>query len=63
MIEFEYQKMRSAQLIREAAEQRLAREVNRARRAARRTATAGHDAVAAESHTDRPRRHRIPRAA
>ncbi|KUN01836.1 hypothetical protein AQI95_29600 [Streptomyces yokosukanensis] len=62
MIEFEYHKMRSAQLIREAEEQRLAREVGRARRAARHEA-AGHEGPAAESHSDRSRRHRIPRTA
>ncbi|AOR31940.1 hypothetical protein BFF78_13560 [Streptomyces fodineus] len=63
MIEIEYHKMRSAQLIREAEDERLAREVARAHRAARRTASAGHDGAVAESHTDRPRRHRIPRTA
>ncbi|MEU2714993.1 hypothetical protein [Streptomyces sp. NPDC007205] len=57
MIEFEYHKVRSAQLIREAEQERLARDVARMRRAAR------HEGSAAESHTDRPRRHRIPRTA
>ncbi|GHE11297.1 hypothetical protein [Streptomyces alanosinicus] len=63
MIEFEYHKMRSAQLIREAEQQRLARAVVRARRTVRGAASAGHEAPAAESHTDRPRRRRIPRTA
>ncbi|MEU9477173.1 hypothetical protein [Streptomyces sp. NPDC048191] len=63
MIEIEYHKMRSAQLILEAEQQRLAREAARARRAARRAGSAGHGGAAAESHTDRPRRHRIPRTA
>ncbi|MEV6114298.1 hypothetical protein AB0L59_17730 [Streptomyces sp. NPDC052109] len=63
MIEIEYHKMRSAQLILEAEQQRLAREVARARRAARQAESAGHGGAAAESHTDRPRRHRIPRTA
>ncbi|MGW1803653.1 hypothetical protein [Streptomyces sp. NPDC002078] len=63
MIEIEYHKMRSAQLILEAEQQRLAREAARARRAARREGSAGRDSAVAESHTDRPRRHRIPRTA
>ncbi|WP_369392047.1 hypothetical protein AB5J72_34010 [Streptomyces sp. CG1] len=63
MIELEYHKMRSAQLILEAEQQRLAREAARARRAARHEAAAGHDGTAAESHTGRPRRRRIPRTA
>ncbi|MGW3208589.1 hypothetical protein [Streptomyces sp. NPDC001135] len=62
MIEFEYHKMRSAQLIREAERERLAREVARVNRAARDEGSAGR-AAAAESHTDRPRRQRIPRTA
>ncbi|MER6735434.1 hypothetical protein [Streptomyces puniciscabiei] len=63
MIEFEYHKMRSDQLIREADQERLAREVARARRAARREGSAGHGSAVAESHTGRPRRHRIARTA
>ncbi|WP_433452726.1 hypothetical protein ACQPXS_31795 [Streptomyces sp. CA-142005] len=63
MIEIEYHKMRSAQLIHEAEQVRLAREVARGRRAARRERTAGHDGAGAESHTDRSRRHRVPRTA
>ncbi|MFF7358388.1 hypothetical protein ACFZA1_38035 [Streptomyces filipinensis] len=63
MIEIEYHKMRSAQLIREAEQERLARKIARLHRAARHEGPAGHDSAAAESHTDRPRRHRIPRTA
>jgi diadenosine tetraphosphate (Ap4A) HIT family hydrolase len=63
MIEFEYHKMRSAELIREAEQARLAREAARAHRAARRAGSAGPDGAAAESHTGRPRRHRLPRTA
>ncbi|MES4892765.1 hypothetical protein [Streptomyces sp. NPDC096012] len=61
MFEIEYHRMRSAQLIREAAQHRLAREAARARRAARDESCEG--AAAAESHIDRPRRHRQPRTA
>ncbi|MQY39455.1 hypothetical protein SRB17_74820 [Streptomyces sp. RB17] len=63
MIEFEYHKVRSAELIHEAERARLAREVARARRAARREGSAGHAGALAESHTDRPRPHRTPRTA
>jgi hypothetical protein len=63
MIEIEYHKLRAAQLIREADEQRLAREVVRARRAARRAQSAGHAAPGAEPHTGRPGRRRLPRTA
>ncbi|MER6073067.1 hypothetical protein ACFYZB_35790 [Streptomyces sp. NPDC001852] len=63
MIELEYHKMRSAQLIHEAEQVRLAREAARARRAARREGSAGHAGAVAESHTDRPRRRRVPRTA
>lgn len=55
--ELELQRIRSAELRRQAQRDRLAREVVRARRAAR------HDAPAAESHTERPRRTRLPRTA
>ncbi|MFB0618092.1 hypothetical protein [Streptomyces sp. AGS-58] len=57
MYELELQRIRSAELRRQAQRDRLAREVVRARRAAR------HDAPAAESHTERPRRTRLPRTA
>ncbi|OIK07048.1 hypothetical protein [Streptomyces monashensis] len=63
MIEIEYHKMRSAQLIRAAEEDRLARSVARARRAARPADRDGHDGAGAESHTGRVRRHRLPRTA
>ncbi|MGW4565078.1 hypothetical protein ACWEN3_22535 [Streptomyces sp. NPDC004561] len=63
MIEIEYHRMRAAQLILEADEQRLAREAVRARRAARRAERAGHGGTAAEPHTGSPRRHRQPRTA
>ncbi|KAF2777385.1 hypothetical protein ACFWQ6_14595 [Streptomyces coelicoflavus] len=59
MYEYEIQQYRSAELIRRADEARLAREVVRARRAARREAR--HGAAEAESHT--PRRQRRPRFA
>ncbi|MFF5535142.1 hypothetical protein ACFY71_22090 [Streptomyces cinerochromogenes] len=62
MHEFELHRMRTAELRREAQQHRLVREAVRARRAARR-ADAGHEAPAAESHTDRPRRLRLPRTA
>ncbi|MET9450114.1 hypothetical protein [Streptomyces cinerochromogenes] len=61
MHEFELHRMRTAELRREAQQHRLVREAVRARRAARRDA--GHGAPAAESHTDRPRRLRLPRTA
>ncbi|MEU6771929.1 hypothetical protein [Streptomyces sp. NPDC046759] len=63
MIEFRYHQMRSAQLIREAELQRLAREAVRARRTARHEEPAGHDGAATESHTGRTRRHRTPHTA
>ncbi|MFI9810316.1 hypothetical protein ACIHEJ_39630 [Streptomyces sp. NPDC052301] len=63
MYQFEIHEMRSAELRRVAQRERLAREVARSRRAARRTASAGADIPAAESHIDRPRRNRLPRTA
>ncbi|MFG2353550.1 hypothetical protein [Streptomyces sp. NPDC048521] len=63
MFEIEYHRMRSAQLIREAEQARLAREAARARRAGRQELSTRNDGPAAEPHTDRPRRHRQPRAA
>ncbi|MBL1086638.1 hypothetical protein JK359_32560 [Streptomyces actinomycinicus] len=56
-------RVRSAELRRVAQQERLAREAVRSRRAARRAASAGDGTAAAESHTDRPRRHRLPRTA
>jgi hypothetical protein len=63
MYEYELHRIRSAELRRTAQRERLAREVVRARRAARRAESAGHGTPAAEPHTDRPRRLRLPRAA
>ncbi|MFI2202527.1 hypothetical protein ACH47Z_17445 [Streptomyces sp. NPDC020192] len=63
MIGIDYQKTHTAQLLREAEQERLARSAVRARRAARRAEQAGHDGAGAPSHTDRPRRHRLPRTA
>ncbi|MFJ6073025.1 hypothetical protein ACIQFU_19610 [Streptomyces sp. NPDC093065] len=54
MYEYQLQQYRSAELIRRADQARLAREVLRARRAARREAR--HGAAEAESHTPRQRR-------
>ncbi|WP_225823052.1 hypothetical protein [Streptomyces naphthomycinicus] len=63
MIELELHQIRSAELRSAAQRERLAREAVRSRRAARRAESAGHGAPAAESHTDRPRRLRLPRTA
>ncbi|MEV7793625.1 hypothetical protein [Streptomyces sp. NPDC087512] len=57
MLEYETQQFRTAELIRRAEEERMAREALRALRAARR------DAAGQESHTSRFRRHRFARAA
>ncbi|MFF7973678.1 hypothetical protein [Streptomyces sp. NPDC007905] len=63
MYELELHRMRSAELRRDAARKRLAREVARSRRAARREEAALHSTSGAEPHTDRPRRYRLPRTA
>ncbi|SOD83395.1 hypothetical protein [Streptomyces sp. Ag109_G2-15] len=63
MFEYELHRMRSAQLREEAAQERLARQVRRSRRTARREEAALHSTAGAETHTDRPRRHRLPRTA
>ncbi|MEW2258769.1 hypothetical protein [Streptomyces sp. NPDC047869] len=63
MYEFETHRLRHAELRRAAAQERLAREAVGARRAARREETAGLGTTGAEPHTDRPRRHRLPRTA
>ncbi|MFF0596454.1 hypothetical protein [Streptomyces antibioticus] len=69
MYEYELHQIRSAELLRRAADERLAREAVRGRRAARREAAerAAHDRPSAnpesEPHTHRPRRPRFPRAA
>ncbi|MFD9003912.1 hypothetical protein ACFV0T_23615 [Streptomyces sp. NPDC059582] len=61
MYEYELQRLRSAELIRHAERERLARAVVRDRRAARRAAA--ERATESESHIHRPRRHRLTRAA
>ncbi|MET8569003.1 hypothetical protein [Streptomyces sp. NPDC004783] len=61
MLEYETQQFRTAELIRRAEEERMAREALRALRAARRAAR--RDAAGQESHTSRFRRHRFARAA
>ncbi|GAA3994100.1 hypothetical protein GCM10022232_32570 [Streptomyces plumbiresistens] len=61
MYEYEISQLRSAELIRQAEQERLAREALRGRRAARREAA--RRAAEGEVHTGRPRRHRFPRTA
>ncbi|MFF7447007.1 MULTISPECIES: hypothetical protein [unclassified Streptomyces] len=61
MYEYEISQLRSAELLRQAAQERLAREAIRGRRAARRAALR-HEAEG-EAHTGRPWRLRFPRAA
>ncbi|MDQ1048787.1 hypothetical protein ACF1G3_39650 [Streptomyces rochei] len=61
MYEYEISQLRSAELIRRAEQERLAREALRGRRAARREAA--RRAAEGEVHTGRPRRHRFPRTA
>ncbi|MEU8653819.1 hypothetical protein [Streptomyces sp. NPDC048737] len=64
--EYEIQQARSAELLRRAAEERLAREAVRGRRAARREAAERAARTAApesEPHTHRPRRPRSARTA
>ncbi|WP_189819291.1 hypothetical protein [Streptomyces olivaceoviridis] len=63
MYALELHRLRSAELRRTAQEDRLAREAVRSRRAARRAEPVGDGAPAAESHTGRPRRQRLPRTA
>ncbi|MFF8729626.1 hypothetical protein ACF073_24485 [Streptomyces sp. NPDC015171] len=63
MYELEIHRLRSAELRHAAQRERLAREAVRYRRAARRARAAGDGASEAESHTDRPRRQRLPRTA
>ena len=63
MYEFETHRLRHAELRREAAQERLAREAVGARRVARREEAAPLGTPGAEPHTDRPRRHRFPRTA
>jgi hypothetical protein len=61
MYEYEISQFRSAELIRQAEHERLAREAVRSRRAARREAA--HRAAEDESHSPRLRRLRSARAA
>ncbi|MER5789443.1 hypothetical protein [Streptomyces sp. NPDC001980] len=76
MFEYELHRIRSAELRRQAEDDRLVREAVRSRRAARREARAaraagaaehaavtGDTPVAQEAHTDRRGRRRLPRAA
>ncbi|MEV8538263.1 hypothetical protein [Streptomyces sp. NPDC051572] len=66
MYEFELHQIRSAELRRQAANERLAREAVRGARAARREqarqARQARQAAEGEVHTDRPRRHLFARA-
>ncbi|GHI04775.1 hypothetical protein AQI88_36720 [Streptomyces cellostaticus] len=63
MFELELHRTRTAELRREADQERLAREAVRSRRTARREEAARHSTSGAETHTDRPRRQRLPRTA
>ncbi|MFI5674704.1 hypothetical protein [Streptomyces cellulosae] len=61
MYEYELQQLRSADLIRRADQERLARQAARGNRAARREAARRQAETA--SHTDGPHRHRFARTA
>ncbi|MFC9844693.1 hypothetical protein ACFWFF_38905 [Streptomyces sp. NPDC060223] len=64
MFEYELQQIRTAELIREAQNHRLAREALRGRRAARRAARdSAQKDTEGQAHSRRPRRHRFARAA
>ncbi|MFF3000435.1 hypothetical protein ACFVTC_38725 [Streptomyces sp. NPDC057950] len=66
MFEYELHQIRSAELIREAQNHRLAREALRGRRADRRRTAAresGGNDTEERSYSPRPRRHRFTRAA
>lgn len=63
MFEYELQQMRSAELRREAANERLAREAVRGARAARREAAGRAAEGEVKPDDDRPRRHWFTRAA
>ncbi|MFF3616299.1 hypothetical protein [Streptomyces sp. NPDC002580] len=64
MFEYELQQMRSAELIREAHDHRLAKEALQDRRATRRAARrAAHNDTEGQVHNSHPRRHRFTRAA
>ncbi|MGX9886418.1 hypothetical protein [Streptomyces sp. NPDC002276] len=60
MYEYEIHQLRSAELRRQAANERLAREAVRSARAARREQA--RQAAESEVHTERPRRHLFARA-
>ncbi|MEW1645492.1 MULTISPECIES: hypothetical protein [unclassified Streptomyces] len=60
MYEYELHRIRSAEMRREAANERLAREAVRGARAARREQA--RQATEGEVHTERPRRHLFARA-
>lgn len=65
MFAYEFHQIRSAELIREAQNHRMAREALRGHRAARRAAarTSGRDDTEGQAHDQRPRRHWFARAA
>ncbi|WP_151484638.1 hypothetical protein [Streptomyces albicerus] len=64
MFEYELQQIRSAEMIREAHNYRLAREAVRSRRAAKREAArSGREDSEGRVHTNRQRRHWFARAA
>ncbi|MFE7272273.1 hypothetical protein [Streptomyces sp. NPDC057623] len=64
MYGYEVHRLRSAELIRQAEHDRLAREAVRLRRAARREAAErSAEGAATEEHTSRSRRHRHPHTA
>ncbi|MEV6533291.1 hypothetical protein ACGFWD_29895 [Streptomyces sp. NPDC048448] len=66
MFEYELHQIRSAELIREAQNHRLAQEALRGRRADRRRTAAresGRNDTEGRAHSPRPRRHRFTRAA
>ncbi|MFB7247566.1 hypothetical protein CW362_17895 [Streptomyces populi] len=64
MFEYELQQIRSAELIREAQNHRLAKEAASGRRAARRAAAlrSAHDGTDERAHRNRLRRHWFARA-
>ncbi|MGW3663276.1 hypothetical protein [Streptomyces sp. NPDC005141] len=65
MFEYELQQIRSAELIREAQNYRLAKEALRTRRAARRVDArrSAQNDTEGQAHSQRPRRHRFARVA
>lgn len=63
MYQLELHRMRSAELHRVAQRERLAREVVRTGRAARRAQAAGLGGTGTDSHTGAPRPRRLPHTA